>query len=256
MPPKSKKITTEATSVPTVVATPIAASESTSKPNIKNEDNEFDKFQQEWVSVIKEISLMSDKLEQLNTRRDELTKAMIKSYTKTDSSAIAPTIIETPVVEQVEVKTTAATAPKSKSKAKAKVEPEPEPEPESETEEVPVKKTTTKKQPAKKEETPLKKEETTKKAETNKKAETTKKAETNKKAEPTKKAETEVKVVAKTPAKGSAASKLKLKLDEDTEENISKTKNTLLHNSSSSDTDLESLSSCSSESDCSGGEDD
>lgn len=62
-----------------------------------------------------------------------------------------------------------------------------------------------------------------------------------------------------TPAKPTSSkgkgNKLVDKLDEDSEENITKSVNKI-NDLSSSDTDIESLSSCSSDSECSGGEDD
>jgi hypothetical protein len=226
MPPKTKKSTS-------VTATPVVTKqeELVAKPielsNDATVDLNLEKLKQEWLKVIQEVTLIECKREQLCIRREELVKLMMKQMNSSESSNPTSSIIETPTVEPIESSDVKIVVPTSKSKSKVKVESKVEPKVESKVESKvepvsTVKKT--KKQPAKKEEIePVKQEETVKPTKPTKK----------KVAEPVE------------PAVSKTTKSKKV------EPVVQKTAV-----SSSSDTDLESLSSCSSESECSGGDED
>jgi hypothetical protein len=199
---------------------------SSSTAVVSNEET-LEQLQSEWTTIAKELALLHEKIDQLDTRREDLASRMWKKMNKGGSEQPSATIIETPTVDVVvsEVpekvtKTSAKTTKKTKEEVVApKIEETPEP-----------KKT---------------------------------------KAKPKAKAavaEVEVEVIKKTPVKKlvkkaepveeAPKGKVTVKAKSTKETEELKAKIALMNNSSSSDTDLESLSSCSSDSECSGGEDD
>ena len=193
---------------------------------VANESTPLEKLQSEWTAIAKELALYHEKIDQLDARREELALRMWKQMNDSIVEPQSSTIIETPTIdvkvpEIVPEKTTKAKAA-AKTSAKTKAEPEVE-EPKktkgkakSKTEDIEVE--VVKKAPVKK---------------------VVKKSET----------------INETPvAKGKTTIKKSVTSAKETEE--LKAKLALMTHSSSSDTDLESLSSCSSESEGSGGEDD
>jgi len=196
-----------------------------SSTTVVTNDDTLEKLQSEWTTIAKELALLHEKIDQLDARREDLASRMWKKMNKGDTGQPSATIIETPTVDVVvpEVpdkvtKTLAKTTKKTKAEVVVpKVEEAPEP-----------KKT---------------------------------------KAKPkTKEVEVEVEVIKKIPVKKlikkadpveeTPPSKVTVKAKSTKETEELKAKIELMNNSSSSDTDLESLSSCSSDSECSGGEDD
>ena len=203
-------------------------SQVSSSTAVVTNDDTLENLQSEWTTIAKERALLQEKIDQLDTRREDLASRMWKKMNKGDTDQQSSTIIETPSVDVVvsEVpekvtKTSAKTTKKTKEEVVVpKVEETPEPKktkakPKAKVVEVEVE--VIKKTPVKK---------------------------IVKKAEPIEETTKETK--GKTTVKAKSA--------KETEE--LKAKIALMNNSSSSDTDLESLSSCSSDSECSGGEDD
>ena len=174
-----------------------------------------------WSNYTNEITSLEEKKAPLEKKRDEVISQIAKLRNKSSVAInIEPSVISLPsdaIVSESIIDKPAKKTTKTKAKVEAIQE---------EVVEVVVKKPT-KKTPAAKEPTVTK--------------EVVKKA-------PSK---TTTKVVA-SKSKGKTVIE---KLDEDSEENISKSVNKI-NDMSSSETDIESLSSCSSESECSGGEDD
>jgi len=199
---------------------------SSSTAVVSNEET-LEQLQGEWTTIAKELALLHEKIDQLDTRREDLASRMWKKMNKGNIDQPSATIIETPtvdvVVSEVPEKVTKTSAKTTKKTKEEVVVPKVEEAPEA-------KKT---------------------------------------KAKPKAKAaaaEVEVEVIKKTPVKKlvkkaepveeapKGKTTVKAKSTKETEE--LKAKIALMNNSSSSDTDLESLSSCSSDSECSGGEDD
>jgi hypothetical protein len=175
-----------------------------------------------WSNITNEITSLEEKKAPLEKKRDEVISQIAKLRNKSSVAInIEPSVISLTSDSIVSESSIIDKPVKKTTKTKAKVEAIPD-----EVVEVVVKKPT-KKTPAAKEPTVTK--------------EVVKKA-------PSK---TTTKVVA-VKSKGKTVIE---KLDEDSEENISKSVNKI-NDMSSSETDIESLSSCSSESECSGGEDD
>jgi len=197
-------------------------------PSVTNE-NTLEKLQFEWTTVAKELALAHDKIDELNTRREDLASRMWKQMNKNDTDQKSSNIVETPSVdiEVSEVSEVSGKVTKSKSKAK---------DPES-------KKT----KDVEPEQTKI--------------SESKKSKDVVTKTKPKTKPEVEVEVIKKTPVKKvvkkvdtTEVPATKSKTVKSETEDL-KAKMALMNNSSSSDTDLESLSSCSSGSECSGGED-
>jgi hypothetical protein len=205
-------------------------------PKSTKNDTEFDQLKEELVKVSNELRVHIDKIGQLEKNRDEILTKLYNLMTPSTE-------------EQSSVKK--APAKKGAVKKTEEVEPESDPEPE------PVKKAPVKKGAVKKTEEP--EVEATKKAPAKKGAAKEAEVESAKKA-PTKKApakkgaakepEAEVESESLAPPKKKAAAPKKPVASQSVKAPEP------IDDISSSDTDINSLSSCSSGSDDSGGEDD
>jgi len=185
----------------------------------------------EWTDVVKNITILKDQIGPLETKRDSITSQMLSLMDNTTDSVDSSSIIETTTIPMDQLSLPVETGVKGKGKGKSKPE---QPEAEPVTKKAPVKKTAAKKVDSDTEVTiPTK----------------VVKGKKTKEPEP----EVEIKSkVTKTPVKTKTpVSKGKPKLDEDSETDIPVKQGYV----SSSETDLESLSSCSSDSENSGGED-
>ena len=223
--------------------------------NVVAKENTLETLQNEWTSVASERALLVEKLEQLNTRSEEIVSSIWKQMNKITTEPVTSTIIETPsivvpvlnVVEKV-------------SK--------------------PVSKPVTKMTEGKKSkqvvalvvalDVPTEVEQDVLQSESHVVSKVIESEVKKSRAKPKPKTkDIEVEVIKKTPVKKQIKNaevvnelpksktiiKLKdIKAIKETDE--LKAQIALMNNSSSSDTDLESLSSCSSESECSGPEED
>ena len=253
---------------------------STTEASCTNDTFQLEKTQEEWVAVTKEITALTEKLGPLKARQDDLVHILWKQMKTVDTSE-STSFLEKPILTKTTtttldpdedsddndvepVKVTTKKAPAKKAPAKKQVETpdggEPVVEKKPVAKKAPVKKAVETNDEDDEEESVVEKKPTGKKVVEKKIAEkkvvekkVVEKKPVEKKVVETKATKSEVLPKGKAVINPSLT-KLKQKLDEDSEDNEKVALHTL--NSSSSDTDLESLSSCSSESECSGGDDD
>ena len=219
MPPKSTKKQSEKISETPIIETPIIEKPVIEKPvpnSTVNNFSEFDTLLEQWIQVNKELTGIEAKKAPLEKKRDDLISQIARLKSKPSSTVVLETI-NTPTETVSKTKVV-------KGKAKTPVV---EVEPEEIQESVkPTTKKTTKKTSVVKEVAPVVKEVVPAPKSASKKSA----------------------VVSK-----QTLLKNKQLLEEDSDDIVPKNINV---DASSSDTDIESLSCCSSESECSGGEDD
>ena len=217
MPPKSTKVTKDTKVTKT--------QEVASKPIVATKS--LEDLLTEWTDVVKNITLLKEQIGPLETKRDNITSQMLNLMDKTSDKVDTSSIIETAPIPIEHLVPPPETVVKGKGKTKATTEVVDKPEP---------------KQPAARK-APVKKGSKAVESESEPVVPPTKTTK-GKKTEPE---------VTKTVAKDKKpVSKGKAKLEEDSETEVPVKKECV----SSSDTDIESLSSCSSESEESAGEED